>query len=134
MTQTKKGLYFKKDKKAQIFRPVSKGMSTSGYNNGTAYYPIAPSEIWCYSSQLSQTDIFQASAYGQDETRFFVFNHYRGIKPYDIIQYRETWYRVTRTDTADDYDGEVFVYVENAKGGFIPKDSEIMPFTPGIWD
>lgn len=135
MAQTNKGLYFKKDKKAQIYKKVSKGTNSSGYSNGYYYYPIAPAEIWCYSSQMSQTDIFIAQAYSQTETRYFVFNNYKGVKVYDLIEYRGEWYRVTRVDTKDDYNGELFVYVENAKGGWAPgKNDEIMPYTPGIWE
>ena len=51
-----------------------------------------------------------------------------------MIKYRGTWYRVTRIDTKDDYNGETFVYVENAKGGWIPKDADIMPYDPHIWE
>ena len=50
-----------------------------------------------------------------------------------MVRYRGKWYRVTRVDTKDDYNGEVFVYVENANGGWIPKNTEIMPYTPGKW-
>lgn len=130
----KQGFYFKKDKKAQIYKKVTGEREPGSYSAPEYYYPIAPQEIWCYSSQLSQTDIFVAAAYNQTETRYFVFNFYKGIEVYDMIKYRGTWYRVTRVDTADDYNGETFVYVENAKGGWIPQDAEIMPYTPGIWD
>ena len=51
-----------------------------------------------------------------------------------MIKYKNIWYRVTRVDTQDDYNGDVFIYVENAKGGWIPRDSEIEPYTPGIWE
>lgn len=135
MAQTKQGLYFKKDKKAQIYKKVSKGQAPYGYSAGDYFYPIAPAQVWCYSSQLSQTDIFTAAAYSQSETRYFVFNHYKGVEVYDMIQYRGEWYRVTRVDTQDDYNGELFVYVENAKGGWTPgENDDIMPYTPGIWD
>ena len=133
MAQAIKGLYYKKDKKAQIYKKVTGSTDAEGFALPSGYFPIAPSEIWCYSSQLSQTDIFVASAYGQSETRFFVFNHYKGIEVYDMVRYRGKWYRVTRVDTKDDYNGEVFVYVEIANGGWIPKNTEIMPYTPGKW-
>ena len=134
MAQTKQGLYFKKDKKEQIYKKVSKGQTPYGYSAGDYFYPIAPAQVWCYSSQLSQTDIFTAAAYSQSETRYFVFNHYKGVEVYDMIQYRGEWYRVTRVDTQDDYNGELFVYVENAKDGWIPSDDEIEDYTPGKWD
>ena len=130
--KAKKNQYYLKDKKAQIYKGRSE-RDPEGFSSIEKYYPIAANPIWCYSSQLSQTDVFIARAYSQTETRFFVFNHYDGIEVYDIIKYRNAWYRVTRVDTADDYNGDVFVYVENAKGGWIPKDDEIQPYTPGIW-
>ncbi len=132
--RSQKNQYFLKDKKAQIYKKVSQGQDSSGFSLPEKFYPIAASPIWCYSSQLSQNDIFIAAAYSQTETRYFVFNNYKGIEVYDMIKYKNTWYRVTRVDTQDDYNGDVFVYVENAKGGWIPKDSEIEPYTPGIWE
>lgn len=132
MAQIKKGLYFKKDKKAQIYKSISE-RDPDGYSSIEKYYPIATMPLWCYSSQLSQTDVFIAQAYNQTETRFFVFNYYKGVEVYDMIQYRGAWYRVTRVDTQDDYNGELFVYVENAKGGWIPNEEDIQPYTPGIW-
>lgn len=132
--RSQKNHYFLKDKKAQIYKKIYQGQDESGFSLPEKYYPIAPSPIWCYSSQLSQSDIFIAHAYSQTETRYFVFNNYKGIDLYDMINYRNEWYRVTRVDTQDDYNGDVFVYVENANSGWIPKDSEIEPYTPGIWD
>ncbi len=126
--------YFLKDKKAQIYKEVSQGKDEDGFSLPDKYYPIAPAPIWCYTSQLSQKDIVIAKAYDQTETRYFVFNNHKGIEIYDMISYRNVWYRITRVDTQDDYNGDIFVYVENAKGGWIPKDSDIAPYTPGIWE
>jgi len=129
-----KNQYYPKDKKAQLYKKVSADTNPDGYDLPSSYYPAAPAPIWCYTRQLSQTDIFQAQSFGQEETRLFVFNYYTNVEVYDMVQYRGKWYRITRTDTADDYKGELFVYVQNARGGYIPKDDEIMPYTPGVWD
>lgn len=132
--KSKTNQYFLKDKKMQIYRKVSGGTDSEGYALPEAYYPIAANPIWCYSSQLSQTDIFIAMSFSQTETRYFVTNYYKGVEVYDMIKYKETWYRVTRVDTQDDYNSDLFIYVENAKGGWIPKDDQIKPYTPGIWE
>lgn len=129
-----KNQYFLKDKKAQLYKKVSGGTNPIGCSLPASYYPAAPAPIWCYTRQLSQADSFQAKQFGEEETRLFVFNYHPHVDVYDLVQYRGKWYRITRADTADDYKGELFVYVQNAKGGYIPSDDEIMPYTPGIWD
>ena len=108
--------------------------SSSGFQLPASYYPIAPAQIWCYTRQLSQTDIFQSASYGENETRFFVFNYYPKVEVYDMILYKNQWYRITRVDTADDYKGDLFIYIQNAVGGWIPSDDEIEDYTPGKWD
>lgn len=126
--------YYLKDKKAQIYKKISNGQDESGFQLPASYYPIAPAQIWCYTRQLSQTDIFQSASYGENETRFFVFNYYPKVEVYDMILYKNQWYRITRVDTADDYKGDLFIYVQNAAGGWIPSDDEIEDYTPGKWD
>ena len=128
-----KNQYYLKDKKAQIYKRIMNGTDSSGCAKPPGYYPVAPAPVWCYARQLSQTDIFQAQSFGKDETRLFVFNYYPNVEVYDMVQYRGDWYRITRVDTADDYKGDLFVYVQNAKAGFIPRGDEIKPYTPGMW-
>lgn len=132
MARFKQSLYYKKDKKAQIYKKVSGGRDDRGFPIGDNYYPIAASQIWCYTSQLSQQEVFSAATYGDNETRIFVFNYYNGIEIYDMINYKNTWYSITRIDTADDYNGETFIYVKSIKEK--PKDDAIKPYTPGIWE
>lgn len=126
--------YYLKDKKAQIYKKFSNRQDESGFQLPASYYPIAPAQIWCYTRHLSQTDIFQSASYGENETRFFVFNYYPKVEVYDMILYKNQWYRITRVDTADDYKGDLFIYVQNAVGGWIPSDDEIEDYTPGKWD
>lgn len=124
-----KNQYYKKDKKAQIYKK-QKGHTNeySDYVSG-GFKPIAPSPLWCYTSQLSQSDIFYAKTYGEQETRFFVFNNKHDINVYDMVLYKNTWYRITRVDTKDDYNGDLFVYVQLAIGGWIPGKDEILPYS-----
>lgn len=115
MAESNKGLYFLKDKKAGIYHPISIKNSRGSYVL-TYLQPIAPAEMWCYARQLTQDQIYAAAAYSQKETRLFVFNFYSGVKVGDALQYRGEWYEVTRADTADDYNGELFVYVKTWTG------------------
>ena len=126
--------YFLKDKKAQIYKRIMNGTNPGGYPYPPTYYPIATAPIWCYAKQLSQSDIYKAMAIGVDESRLFVFNYYPNVDVFDIVQYKGKWYEITRVDTTDDYKSDLFVYVQNAKSGNIPKDNQIKPYTPGIWD
>lgn len=125
--------YHKKDKKAQIYKRVHNERDEQGHKVLDSLYPIAKAPIWCYTSQLSQQDAFQAHTYGNDETRFFVFNYYENIEVYDMILYKDEWYKITRVDHTDDYKGDTFIYVQNAIGAWKPNEEEIEPYTPGIW-
>ena len=121
-----KNQYYKKDKKALIHDQVS--VSGSGYMPKTYYVPRTPSAIWCYARQLSQDTIFEAKSYGEDENRFFVFNRGTVVELYDLILYREKWYQVTRVDTEDDYNTDIFVYVKDAPRGLIPSADTLKPY------
>lgn len=121
-----KNHYYKKDKKALVHGHV--GVSGSGHISRTYYFPRTASPLWCYSKQLSQDTIFQAKSYGADESRFFVFNQGTIVKLYDLILYRENWYQVTRVDTTDDYNTDVFVYVQDAPKGYTPTDDTLKPY------
>lgn len=112
--KTVKNQYFLKDKKAQLYKTIY--VKQSGYYNPVAYYVAAtPSPSWCYSSQLSQEQIFVAQSYSQNEIRYFVFNFVDFVDVYSYVLYKGKLYSVTRVDTKDDYNGETFVYVKNVK-------------------
>jgi len=63
-----------------------------------------------------------------DEERYFVLNYRNDLKIYDLIEYKDVFYSITRLDTEDDYNTELFVYVAKAKPGDTPKPSEILPY------
>lgn len=121
-----KDQYFLKDKKARIYDAVN--IYAPGGMPKTYYVPRTPSSIWCYARQLSQNTVFEAKAYGEDETRYFVFNRWTLVELYDLILYREKWYQVTRVDTEDDYNTDVFVYVKDAPKGSIPSPDSLREY------
>lgn len=121
-----KNQYYKKDKKALIHEAISTG--SQGYMPKTYYVPRTPSAIWCFARQLSQDAIFEAKSYGEDESRFFVFNRGTIAKLYDLILYRDKWYKVTRVDTEDDYNTDVIVYAQDAPRGSIPTADTLKPY------
>ena len=94
-----------------------------------AYMPLSASPLWCYASQLSQDLVYQAAHWGNNEIRFFVFNYHKGVDIDQMVQYRGLWYTITRVDTADDYNGDMFIYVKSYEGQLTPS-----PYTPGYWD
>lgn len=114
MAESKKGLYYLKDKKARVYHPISVKTS-SGRTELKYLMPVSPDDMWCYSRQLTQDQLFAAHAWLSDEKRLFVFNFYSGVKLYDVVKYKGNWYEVTRVDTTDDYNGELFVYVKDYK-------------------
>lgn len=124
--------YYLKDKKAQIYKVKQNGQDESGFSLPESYFPISPVPIWCYTRQLTQDQIFAAMAYSQQETRLFIFNYYKNVAVYDIINYKNTWYEITRVDTTDDYNGELFVYVKFLKWG--PKPEQIEEYDPTKWE
>lgn len=132
MTKSKSGLYFLKDKKAQIYKKVD--ISESGGMPKYVYVPRAASPLWCHASQLSQQDVFYAGTYGDKETRLFVFNYDPKVAFDQFVLYRDVWYQITRVDTQDDYNGELFVYVKNAIGGNKPSASNIYEYDPRYWE
>jgi len=132
MAKNNSGLYYKKDKKAQIYKKVD--VSQPGYKPKYVYAPRSPSLLWCYSAQLSQEGVYMAHAYGDDETRLFVFNYDAKVEFDQLVLYRGVWYLITRVDTKDDYNGELFVYVKNAVGGKIPSEGEICEYNPSYWE
>lgn len=119
---TKNGLYFKKDKKVKLITKYSYRDSIGQWISGYKY--LSNSSFWAYTNQLSQDQTFQAATYGDFETRLFVLNYRDDLKIYDFVEYKGKYYSITRLDTTDDYNGELFVYVKDAARGDTPSDIE----------
>lgn len=129
MAQSKEQ-YFLKDKKAMIYWEKPSTEDADGSTISGGFVPFAINPMWCYSKQLSQDQIFAAAAYGVSETRFFVFNHTKNVAVYDLILYRGEWYQITRVDTTDDYNGDLFVYVKDCPRGGEPSAEDLLPYEP----
>ena len=118
-------LYFKKDKQVKI---ITKRTYKDQYGNSRKEYRyIVDGFIWAYARQVSQDQKFAAAQYGESESRFFVLNYRTDLEVYDFIEYRGEYYQITRVDTKDDYNGELFVYVKECATG--DKPSNVQPAT-----
>ena len=113
-----KNQYFKKDKKVKI---ITKTTTRDKYGQAiTVYKYITDASLWAYARQLSQSQELEAKTYGDSENRFFVLNNRSDLKIYDYIEYRGKYYSITRLDTTDDYNGDLFVYVKDVDKGDTP--------------
>ena len=124
---SKKGLFYLKDKKAEIFKAT---ITKDKYGNSVASYrPISPAALWCYTRQLTQEQIFGAAQYYQNETRIFVFNYREGVTATGFyVRYAGTWFEVTRFDIPEDYKGaEMFLYAKEYTGTI--KESNVLPYS-----
>lgn len=110
--------YYKKDKKVKL---ITKSSTQNAYGSYvTTYKYISNNSFWAYATQLSQSQVFEAATYGDDETRFFVLNYRNDLKIYDFVEYKGKYYTITRLDTKDDYNGDLFVYVKDTARGDTP--------------
>lgn len=112
-----------KDKKAQPYKMIN--YTENGGMPQRYYAAMTPSPIWCYTQQLSQSLTWEAKQYGDSETRLFVFNNGIDIATYDAIEYKGKWYGVTRVDTTDDYNTDIYVYVSDMS---TPNEDKIKPY------
>lgn len=119
----KSNIYYKKDKKVKLIKSVSTQNAYGQYVKSYQY--ISNSSFWAYANQLSQSQTFEAATYGDDEVRLFVLNYRDDLKVYDYIEYKGKYYTITRLDTKDDYNTELFVYVKDCAKGDTP--SNIQP-------
>lgn len=113
-----KNQYFKKDKQADIYHLKETGVNEYGIPT-YEYEKISDFSLWCYASQISMDKAYIAMALDTKETRFFVFNNLGDkVAPLDYVVYKNKWYRITRIDTKDDYNTDMFIYVydENRPG------------------
>ena len=117
--------YYLKDKKAQIYE--YKDLAEPGDMPQEYYISVSDFPLWCYASQLSQEIIYQAQSYGSNETKMFVFNAGTPAKVENYILYKNKWFQITRSDTKDDYNTDVFVYAAEVPAGDEPDESFIKP-------
>ena len=120
MSKSNSGLYFKKDKKVKLIRKYNE-RDSMGFNV-TTYKYITNQSLWAYATQLSQEQVFAAASYGEDEKRLFVLNYRNDLELYDIVEYKGKYYSITRLDTKDDYNGELFIYTKDTPRGDTPHD------------
>lgn len=123
--------YYLKDKKAQIYKEIHT-VKPGELSPIICLYPRSSNLMWCYSRQLSQDHRYERALLEESETRLFVFNYHTGIEPYNIINYKNKWYRITRVDTTDDYNGDLFVYVKDYEKD-APAESSIKKYDPSKW-
>lgn len=115
-----KNQYFFKDKKVKL---VTLMTGRDQWGNSTKIFKYLTNEsLWAYTNQLSQSQTFEASHYGNNEVRMFVLNFRNDLKQYDFIEYRDKFYSITRLDTKDDYNGELFIYVRDTTNAEAPKN------------
>lgn len=106
-----KGQYFLKDKKCMIYTI----QEAYGVGEDPELEPVSETPLWCYTKQLTQGLVAAGNVlYNNNETRLFVLNYNAGIVQDAYVHYKNAWYKVTRVDTQDDYNGEMFVYVEDS--------------------
>lgn len=123
--------YFKKDKKAMVYKVMPGTRNEYGAYTPGGYMPISDKLLWCYAKQKSQTLRYNAGIVDiNTENRLFIFNNNKHIAIKDFIKYNGEWYKITRVDTDDDYNSDMYVTVEDAKVGEEPKDTEIKPYDP----
>ena len=121
MAKNKTGLYFKKDKKVKLITKSTRIKTELGTLEDSYKY-ISNRSFWAYTSQLSLVDTFTAHVHGSDETRLFVLNYRSDLRIHDYIEYKEKYYTITRLDTTDDYNGELFIYVKDSPKGDMPEN------------
>lgn len=115
-----KGQYYLKDKKVML---VTKSTEYDELHQEIETYKyLTKSPIWAYTRQLSEQQVLSAAQYGKDETRLFVINNRKDLKLGDFIEYGGEYYTITRLDTTDDYNTDLYIYVQDAAQGDTPRD------------
>ncbi|MBQ6739061.1 MAG: hypothetical protein IJQ57_11970 [Synergistaceae bacterium] len=121
---SKRRKYFLKDKKAEIFEKVVTVDSIGARD--LVYVPLFQNPVWVYARQVDADIFFRKEQYKIQETYFFVFNFYKNIKVGNAILYRDKWYEITRVDTDEDYNSDLFVYAKDIKTP--PNAEKIKPY------
>lgn len=120
MRSHKRNQYYQKDKKVKIIKATKTVNALGQMSNGYQY--ITNQSLWAYADQLSQTQVFNAKAYGDEESYFFVLNYREDLTIYHYIEYKGKYYNITRIDTSDDYKTDLFIYAKDTPKGELPHD------------
>ena len=112
--------YVLKDKKIKVYR-YSNSQNAMGVWV-KAYKYIVNGSLWAYARQLSQEQTLAAAQYGDSEKRLFVVNYRNDLQLGDFIEYNGRHYSITRLDTTDDYNGDLYIYVNDVALGDVPKN------------
>lgn len=97
-----------KDKKIDLYYMEKTPDGQGGYRAG---WTLKAQGLWCYTKQLSEELIARFATLNRQETRQFVINHREIGNPDTVrIKYRGNMYAITRVDTKDDYNGDIFLY------------------------
>ena len=121
---SKRRKYFLKDKKAEIFEKVVTVDSIGARD--FVYVSLFQNSVWCYARQVDADIFFRKEQYKIQETYFFAFNYNKKIKIGNAILYREKWFEITRVDTDEDYNSDLFVYAKDIKTP--PNEKKIKPY------
>lgn len=102
-----------KDKKIDLYYMEKTPDGQGGYRST---WVLKAQGIWCYTKQLSEELIARFATLGRQETRQFIIN-YRPIGDANTvrIKYKGTMYNITRVDTKDDYNGDIYLYGAGTK-------------------
>lgn len=113
--KSEKNKYFLKDKKCEIYK-IETVIDEFDNHRGE---PVFIGSYWCYTRQLSMTQLYEAARYGTKEERIFVINYNENTPKIGyLVRYRGDWYEIIRVDTQDDYKTDIFLYCKrsNYKG------------------
>ena len=117
MRKNQNNQYYLKDKKIQLItKIIDKDYVELGYKY------IVDGYVWAYAKQLSQDQIYEARTHGEAENRLFVLNYRTDLKLYDFIAYKDKYYTITRIDTTDDYNTDMYIYTIDTPMGDTRED------------
>ena len=106
-----KHMYRLKDKRADFFKCVK----FQGERGVTLHKAQAIATLWCYTQNLSGDIVNSRLVIENKETRLFIFNFRADIAQGDFVRYRDSWYEITRVNTTDDYNDELYSYVRDCR-------------------
>jgi len=95
-----------KDKKITLHRVKS------DIERGRQYFPLHDGKIWAYYRQLSGTEIYLGAGDRRTESLLFVINYNENYLEIDAVEFRGTFYNVTRVDDFEGYKKDLTLYAD----------------------